>query len=108
MPTTTPHRIPAHRHQSLIALLNQIGPYRRDQLRLRLLSASRACTDEANSLRRSDAAFASATGLPKSSLPLPSSSLPTTAEGWEAEANTYAAMAEVVSSFRPTFSANAA
>ena len=103
MPQTTSHPIPPHRHQSLLTLLNQLGPYRRDQLRLRLLSASRACTDEADSLRRSDAAFASATGLPKSRLPLPATSLPTTAEGWEAEATTYAAMAELVSTYRPTF-----
>ena len=106
MQTTPSHRIPPDRHQSLVALLSQLGPYRRDQLRQRLLSAARACTDEAASLRRSEAAFASATGVPKSSLPLPCSRLPTTPEGWEAEASAYAAMADVVSAYRPAFHTN--
>ncbi len=100
---STPRHIPSERLQSLMALLPLFGPYRREQLRQRLLSAERACEDEASSLRRSNAAFASSTGFRPDVLPLPSTRLPTTPEGWEAEAAIYGEMAEVVRTYRPDF-----
>ena len=105
MHTSAAPPIHPRRHDSLLVLLSTIGPYRRDQLRLRLLSAARTCLDEAAALRRSRAAFASRTGLPLSVLPLPSTSLPTSPEGWETEAAVYEQMAEVVRAYRPDFSA---
>lgn len=96
-------RIPPDRHTSLMKLLSSVGPYRRDQLRKQLLSGAQSCCDEADSLRRSNSAFRSATGFPRTELLTLPSTRPTTPEGWESEAAILQAMAEIVSTFRPTF-----
>ena len=58
MTITVPNiQVPAERLASLQSLLVEYGPYRREQLRKQLLSASEQQRDEADHLRRSAAAF---------------------------------------------------
>ena len=70
---------------ALNALLAQYGPYRRDQLRLSLLSAAEQARDEADHLRRHNSAFTRATGRPPLPLMAPARS-PRTPDDFEAEA----------------------
>jgi hypothetical protein len=66
MTTTHPSvQVPAERLASLQALLVEYGPYRREQLRKRLLSAAQQQRDEADHLRRSADAFRRTAALRK-------------------------------------------
>lgn len=64
--------IPPDRFASLTTLLREYGPYRRNQLRLKLLRGAQQCRDEADHLRRSAERFPQASRLASRAMPTPS------------------------------------
>lgn len=86
------------RLKALQKLLPEFGPYRRDQLRLKLLSAAQLAQDEADHLRRHASAFRQVTGQRP---PQPRTRTPQTPEALEAEARLLETLAYHVASYRP-------
>lgn len=84
---SSPSTIPPAQRGRLIELLREYGPYRRDQLRLKLLAAAAGCRADAEHLRAGHAA-------------LLSRGLPTTPAGWEARAREFEVLAELVRTYR--------
>lgn len=87
-------KIPPERLASLTTLLQEYGPYRRDQLRLKLLKAAQQCRDEADHLRRSAERFPQASQLAPRETPTPSA--------LDGEAAILDAMAAFVATARPS------
>ena len=86
-------QIPENRLTSLKTLLREYGPFRRDQLRLKLARAAVQCRDEADHLTRSNARF--------QCISRPSRSAGPTSETLLTEAEVLDAMVAFVSDFQP-------
>lgn len=83
--------IPAAQYSRLVELVREYGPYRRDQLRLKLLAAAEGC--------RADAAHVAQRS--RTSGTLLGRGVTRSSAAWEQRAREFEAMAEFVQSYRP-------